>query len=71
MSKAKIICKLGPSSKNESVLEKLILSDMDFAKNILVYNTPTKKVKQFTFFKEFDCKNREGDKETLIFENGG
>jgi tricorn protease-like protein len=24
-----------------------------------------------TFFKEFDCKNLEGDNETLIFENGG
>jgi hypothetical protein len=30
-----------------------------------------KTVQQKTFFKEFDCKNLEGDNETLIFENGG
>ena len=32
MSRVKIICTLGPSSKDESVLEKLILSDMDVAR---------------------------------------
>jgi hypothetical protein len=29
-----------------------------------------KTVQQKTFFKEFDCKNLEGDNETLIFEGG-
>ncbi len=47
------------------------LSDRDFAMNLWVYNIQTKTVKQVTFFKEFDCKNMEGDNETLIFENGG
>lgn len=47
------------------------LSDRDFSMNIWAYNTQTKTVKQVTFFKEFDCKNLEGDHVSLIFENGG
>jgi tricorn protease len=47
------------------------LSDRDFGMNIWAYNIQTKTVQQKTFFKEFDCKNLEGDNETLIFENGG
>jgi tricorn protease-like protein len=31
----------------------------------------TKNSSTENFFKEFDCKNLEGDNETLIFENGG
>ena len=47
------------------------LSDRDFAMNIWSYNVQTKLLKQVTFFKEFDCKNLEGDENKLIFENGG
>jgi tricorn protease len=47
------------------------LSDRDFGMNIWAYDITTKTVQQKTFFKEFDCKNLEGDNETLIFENGG
>jgi tricorn protease len=36
--------------------------------NIWAYDITTKTVQQKTFFKEFDCKNLEGDNETLIFE---
>jgi hypothetical protein len=45
------------------------LSDRDFGMNIWAYDITTKTVQQKTFFKEFDCKNLEGDNETLIFEN--
>lgn len=51
--------------------EIYFLSDRDLGMNIWVYNTQSKQVKQVTFFKEFDCKNLEGNNETLIFENGG
>jgi tricorn protease len=47
------------------------LSDRDFGMNIWVYDTPTKQVKQVTFFKDFDCKSLEGSNGLLIFENGG
>ena len=47
------------------------LSDRDLAMNIWSYDTQKKTLKQITFFKEFDCKNLEGNNETLIFENGG
>jgi tricorn protease len=47
------------------------LSDRDLGMNIWVYNTDSKTVEQLTFFKEFDCKNLEGNQQTLIFENGG
>jgi tricorn protease len=47
------------------------LSDRDFGMNIWAYDITKKTVQQKTFFKEFDCKNLEGDNETLIFENGG
>jgi tricorn protease len=46
------------------------LSDRDFGMNIWAYDIKQKTVQQKTFFKEFDCKNLEGDNETL-FENGG
>lgn len=47
------------------------LSDRDLAMNIWSYQVSTKKVQQLTFFKEFDCKNLEGNDTQLIFENGG
>ena len=47
------------------------LSDRDFAMNIWSYNVQKKLLQQVTFFKEFDCKNLEGDNSKLIFENGG
>ena len=47
------------------------LSDRDFGMNIWSYNVQTKALQQVTHFKEFDCKNLEGDNEKLIFENGG
>ncbi len=47
------------------------LSDRDLGMNIWAYNSDTKQVSQITFFKEFDCKNLEGNNENLIFENGG
>lgn len=47
------------------------LSDRDFAMNIWSYHVPTKELKQVSFFKEFDCKNLEGNQENLIFENAG
>ncbi len=47
------------------------LSDRDLGMNIWVYKTDSKTVEQLTFFKEFDCKNLEGNQQTLIFENGG
>jgi tricorn protease len=47
------------------------LSDRDLGMNIWVYNTDLKTVEQLTFFKDFDCKNLEGNQQTLIFENGG
>lgn len=47
------------------------LSDRDLGMNIWSYQVQTKKVEQLTFFKEFDCKNLEGDMNRLIFENGG
>lgn len=47
------------------------LSDRDFAMNIWAYDVLSKSLKQLTFFKEFDCKNLEGDSDKLIFENGG
>ncbi|WP_338410401.1 PDZ domain-containing protein [uncultured Flavobacterium sp.] len=47
------------------------LSDRDFTMNIWAYSTQSKTVNQVTFFKEFDCKNLEGDNVALIFENGG
>jgi tricorn protease-like protein len=47
------------------------LSDRDFGMNEYLGWYHNKTVQQKTFFKEFDCKNLEGDNETLIFENGG
>ncbi|MEO6347845.1 MAG: PDZ domain-containing protein [Aquaticitalea sp.] len=47
------------------------LSDRDYGMNIWAYDIQNKTVQQVTFFKEFDCKNLEGDEATLIFENGG
>ena len=47
------------------------LSDRDLAMNVWSYDTGTRKVKQETFFREFDCKNLDGCGEKLIFENGG
>jgi tricorn protease len=47
------------------------LSDRDLGMNIWAYNTDNKTVKQITYFKEFDCKNLDGNNGTLIFENGG
>jgi len=47
------------------------LSDRDFAMNVWSYDLASKSVKQLTFFKEFDCKNMEGNPSQLIFENGG
>jgi tricorn protease len=47
------------------------LSDRDSGMNIWSYHVQTKAMQQVTFFKEFDCKNLEGSKDQLIFENGG
>lgn len=47
------------------------LSDRDLAMNIWEYDTQAKTVKQLTNFKEFDCKNLEGNASSLIFEYGG
>jgi tricorn protease len=47
------------------------LSDRDFGMNIWSFNTQTKELQQITFFKEFDCKNLQGNNNKLIFENGG
>ena len=47
------------------------LSDRDYVMNIWSYELETKKLKQETFFKEFDCKQLESGGENLIFENSG
>ncbi len=47
------------------------LSDRDFSMNVWSYDTNTRQLKQETFYKEFDCKNLEGEAGKLIFENGG
>ncbi|MFZ4545121.1 MAG: S41 family peptidase [Saprospiraceae bacterium] len=47
------------------------LSDRDLGMNIWSFNVKTKKLEQLTFFKEFDCKNLNGNANQLIFENGG
>jgi tricorn protease len=47
------------------------LSDRDWAMNVWAYDPGTKSLTQRTRFKEFDCKNLEGDADRLVFENGG
>jgi len=59
---------IDPVWKNNTIY---FLSDRDLAMNIWSYDTQTKKLQQLSFFKEFDCKNMEGNDSQLIFENGG
>ena len=47
------------------------LSDRDWAMNVWAYELSTKTLSQRTHFKEFDCKNLEGDRGILVLENGG
>jgi tricorn protease len=47
------------------------LSDRDFGMNIWAYDITTKQFNRKLSSKRIDCKNLEGDNETLIFENGG
>ncbi|NIO00733.1 MAG: protease [Candidatus Latescibacteria bacterium] len=47
------------------------LSDRDYVMNIWSYELDAKKLKQETYFKDFDCKNLEAGGGKLIFENSG